>query len=224
MSHQSKKPKSFRIYIYKVLAQLHPDLGINNKAMKIVDGMVHYILQREGKTISKFVNHKTVTSRDVQTAVRLILPGELAKHAISEGTKAVTKFNVTHYYQHEPGHGNAKGQRHSLSFQAGLQFPVARVTHHLMTNVSGATRRGITAGVYMAAVVEYLVAEVLELSGKAAKDSKVKRIAPRHIFLAVVVDEELSYFFGRDAIIPYGGVLPHIHQVLLKNSSKKDEE
>ena len=148
---KSKKGvESYKLYIFKVLKQVHPDTGISSKAMAILNSFIADMFEkiagqasqvRRGgrwevwgggakaaakRALPKFrtaaarpaallasrprahpsppsllppslqlsrVNKKpTMTSREIQTAVRLVLPGELAKHAVSEGTKAVTKF------------------------------------------------------------------------------------------------------------------------------------
>ena len=84
-----------QIYIYKVLKQVHPDTGISSKAMSILNSFINDIFDKmadETSSLARYNKKPTVTSREIQTAVRLILPGELAKHAVSEGTKAVTKF------------------------------------------------------------------------------------------------------------------------------------
>lgn len=89
---------SYSAYIYKVLKQVHPQTGISNKAMAIMNSFVHDIFERiatEAGRLSRYNKRSTITSREIQTAVRLLLPGELAKHAVSEGTKAVTKFNAS---------------------------------------------------------------------------------------------------------------------------------
>ncbi|DBB10462.1 hypothetical protein WJX82_004033 [Trebouxia sp. C0006] len=92
----SKKAiESYKIYIYKVLKQVHPDTGISSKAMSILNSFIADIFEKiavETASLARYNKKPTVTSREIQTAVRLILPGELAKHAVSEGTKAVTKF------------------------------------------------------------------------------------------------------------------------------------
>uniref|UniRef100_A0A8C6SAL3 Histone H2B n=1 Tax=Neogobius melanostomus TaxID=47308 RepID=A0A8C6SAL3_9GOBI len=82
---RAKRKESYAIYVYKVLKQVHPDTGISSKAMSIMNSFVNDIFERIRSTIS---------SREIQTAVRLLLPGELAKHAVSEGTKAVTKYTT----------------------------------------------------------------------------------------------------------------------------------
>ena len=90
-----RRKESYSIYIYKVLKQVHPDTGISSKAMSIMNSFVNDIFERiaaEASRLAHYNKRSTITSREIQTAVRLLLPGELAKHAVSEGTKAVTKY------------------------------------------------------------------------------------------------------------------------------------
>ena len=90
-----KRKESYAIYIYKVLKQVHPDTGISSKAMSIMNSFVNDIFERiaaEASRLAHYNKRSTITSREIQTSVRLLLPGELAKHAVSEGTKAVTKY------------------------------------------------------------------------------------------------------------------------------------
>jgi len=90
-----RRRESFSIYIYKVLKQVHPDTGMSKKGMSIMNSFINDIFEKVSTEAGKLVRYNkkaTLSSREVQTAVRLVLPGELAKHAVSEGTKAVTKF------------------------------------------------------------------------------------------------------------------------------------
>ena len=90
-----KRQETFAIYIYRVLRQVHPETGISKKAMNIMNSFINDLFERMALESSKLVRYNkkhTLSSREVQTAVKLLLPGELAKHAISEGTKAVTKY------------------------------------------------------------------------------------------------------------------------------------
>ena len=94
-TRRKKRTESYATYIYKVLKQVHPDTGISSKAMTIMNSFVNDIFERiagESSRLAKYNKRSTITSREIQTAVRLLLPGELAKHAVSEGTKAVTKY------------------------------------------------------------------------------------------------------------------------------------
>ncbi|KAI8999476.1 histone H2B.3-like protein [Gaertneriomyces semiglobifer] len=87
--------ETYSSYIYKVLKQVHPDTGISNKAMSIMNSFVNDIFERiaaEASKLASYNKRSTISSREIQTSVRLVLPGELAKHAVSEGTKAVTKY------------------------------------------------------------------------------------------------------------------------------------
>jgi len=119
------------------------------------------------------------------------------------------------------GRGKDGKKAQTKSSKAGLQFPVGRIGRFLKKG-KFATRVGAGAPVYLAAILEYLTAEVLELAGNAARDNKKTRIVPRHIQLAVRNDEELNKLFG-GVTIAQGGVLPNIHSVLIPKSSAKEE-
>ncbi len=92
------RKETYSSYIYKVLKQVHPDTGISNRAMSILNSFVNDIFERvatEASKLAAYNKKSTISAREIQTSVRLILPGELAKHAVSEGTKAVT--SKSHY-------------------------------------------------------------------------------------------------------------------------------
>jgi len=118
--------------------------------------------------------------------------------------------------------GKSKAKSRTKSSRAGLTFPVGRVTRYLRQG--GFSKRvSPGAGIFVAAVLEYLMAEVVELAGNACRDNKRKTINPRHLMLAVRNDEELSQLFSK-AIIPGAGVLPNVHAVLLPKNKKKKKK
>jgi histone H2B len=97
-SRKRKRTESFALYIYKVLKQVHPETGISKKSMSIMNSFINDIFDRlanEATRLIRFNKKRTLSSREIQTAVRLMLPGELSKHAVSEGTKAVTKYTTS---------------------------------------------------------------------------------------------------------------------------------
>ena len=94
-TNRRKKFDSYSVYIYRVLKNIHGEVGISKKAMNIMNSFIHDTFDRiatEGSKLVRFNKRRTLSSREVQSAVKLILPGELARHAVSEGTKAVTKY------------------------------------------------------------------------------------------------------------------------------------
>ncbi|XP_076843039.1 core histone macro-H2A.1 isoform X2 [Brachyhypopomus gauderio] len=116
--------------------------------------------------------------------------------------------------------GKKKTTKTSRSTKAGVIFPVGRMLRYIKRGLPK-YRIGVGAPVYMAAVLEYLTAEILELAGNAARDNKKGRVTPRHILLAVANDEELNQLL-KGVTIAAGGVLPNIHPELLakKRGSK----
>lgn len=94
-ANKKKKPTSFGRYIFKVLKQVHPDTGISSKTMGIMSSFVNDMFDRiilEAASLLQHSGRPTLSSREIQTSVRLLLPGELGEHAVSEGAKAVAIF------------------------------------------------------------------------------------------------------------------------------------
>ena len=207
----------------------------------------------ESDTFERFpVDDGVTTAHDVQTAVRLVLQGELCKHAVSEGTKATTKFNSNNGAGAGVGNGAGAGAgagsgagtgasagagvhrrrqqaqhrqtavpvpcvsfqggkvqcvNRAISTAAGLVVPVREIAHIMHARLSNPPSLG--AAVYLAAVIEYLAAELLELSSNAARDCKSFWIQPRNLHHAVRNDEELVTMFQNVSILD-GGILPHV--------------
>ncbi|KAJ4923745.1 hypothetical protein JOQ06_014024 [Pogonophryne albipinna] len=131
----------------------------------------------------------------------------------------ICKIKLCHKKKKRKTGGKARAKAKTRSSRAGLQFPVGRVHRHLRKG-NYAHRVGDGAPVYLAAVLEYLTAEILELAGNAAQDNKKTRIIPRHLQLAVRNDEELNKLLG-GVTIAQGGVLPNIQAVLLPKKTEK---
>lgn len=214
----SKKPKSFSsyaTYIKKVAKQVHPDAGLTSSTVQFLGAVARHLVKdlvSLTNTARLNAKHITLTTRDVQTATRLYFPGELAKHAVSEGTKAVSKY------------GTSAGG--SAAARAGLQFSPARIRTEMKTYSASkgcACRISAGAPVYMAAVVEYIMAELLELGGTAARANKAVQITTRHIRLAVLNDEELNKLF-KNVVFPNTTVLPAIHKSLIPQHLQKKQK
>lgn len=220
MAHRNSKTRyedvKFDTYIYRVLKQVHPDTGMSGDGLSELNNLIRILVQRVVNAVNLLMQNskgrKTISSREIQSAVRLVLPGELAKHAVSEGTKAVTTYNASTGGQ--KGHPVSRGQR------AGLRFPVTRV-ETVMMELATVRRKGAGAAVYFAAVLEYLCAEILEIGGNVARDNKKVRITPRHLKLAILNDEELRALFK--GVVMSGGVIPHIHSSLLPKKKEDGE-
>ena len=217
---KANKAGNFDRYIKIVLGQVHPDVRISENAKSQVNYFLNLLalkLIEEAKLLTtgniylgksnKSAQRKTISAREIQTAVRNILPTNLARYAISEGTKAVTKK-----FSADGGSGNVS----KMSRKAGLSFPVARVENIIRANYKG--NIGSSTATYLAAVLEYITAEMLELSGNAALDNKEKTLNSRYLMMGIKHDEELTKLAHTvDWDIVGGGVLPHIDAQVLSS-------
>ena len=174
----------FKIYIKKVLKQVHPDTGITSAAISYIEDILEQILKSLINTSSRLLRSKklhTIDSRDIQSAVMIIIPGNLSKHAVSEATKAISKYM------------SPSKKEKSQSIKAGLIFPVGRIKT-LIKKIS-CNRISKNTPVYTAAVLEYLAAELLELAGNEARNQRKKRVQIEHINKTIENDEELKELF-----------------------------
>lgn len=183
---------------------------------------VHTLTRTHSVCVHRLLPPQTIQSEHLPLT-HSTMPSSLAHGAPTAPTPrgAIDKIRPTAL----GGRGTHKKKAVSSSTKAGLKISVARVRRHLRAG-KYSTRIGVGAPVYLAAVLEYMCAEVLELAGNAARDNKCKRVTPRHITLAVRHDEELSKYLGRGVHISQGGVLPSIHNALIpqKKAPKTDDE
>lgn len=94
-AYKKKRTESFNLYIFKVLKQVHPEIGMSKRAMTVMNGFVHDTFDRianEAGNIVKYNKRSTMDARAIQCACKLVLPGELSKHAETEANKAVNKY------------------------------------------------------------------------------------------------------------------------------------
>lgn len=199
-----------------VLKQVHPDAGIKGDALAEITEMVLFWLRIIGNGCDVVNKHKntpilTLDSKTIRTAVMLTLPRDLSKHSIADGTRAVAKYTASVTESQE-----SKKQSKSISKakRSGLEFPPKRVYDDLLGNTSSFQRRQAEAEVFIAGVIEYLVADLFELSGNRTFDNGRKRINVRDISLAISNDNSLSKLF-ENVYVP-GGVDVHIEPEVLK--------
>ncbi|CRL07074.1 CLUMA_CG020022, isoform A [Clunio marinus] len=160
-------------------------------------------------------------AQDFKTDLRFQSSAVMALQEASEAY-LVGLFEDTNLMSGRGKGGKVKSKAKSRSNRAGLQFPVGRI-HRLLRKGNYAERVGAGAPVYLAAVMEYLAAEVLELAGNAARDNKKTRIIPRHLQLAIRNDEELNKLLS-GVTIAQGGVLPNIQAVFVRIVKKEEKE
>ena len=188
---------NWNTYTQRVLKKVHPHSGISGNSKDQLNDFLNVVGSKITESAIHFLNSsgkQTLSSRDIQAGVRFVIPGELAKHAVTEATKSHTK-----YYSFKK----------SRAERAGLIFSPARAENLIRSIWKG--RVGGGSGLYLAAVLEYLASEILELSGNCAIDQKVMRITPRCLFLATATDGELTKLLKNINFKFTGGVMPAIH-------------
>lgn len=213
------KPIQFDIYIRKVGKQIHPDSQMSSDFLN----QINRIIVRLGEQIAEKAfqltekeNSKTIDSRTVLNATRLILPDELSKYAVSQGIKAVTKYS-------DKGNskGNSKGNRKkkvSKSTKAGLQFSVSRCRQFFKKYNK---RIAKDSDVYLAAVLEYITAELIELSGNVARDNRRSTMKIRDLYIAIQSDYDLNDMMHRlNMGITGGGNVVHVNDAVIQAYEK----
>jgi len=211
--YHAKHPLEAR-YFKRILATIRGDKGLRFAVTSthVLTSMIREFAKELIATaieLCQTVKKYTLSSRAIQTAVRLTLRGELAKHAVSEGVRAVTKSCSSFNSGDEPPKKNA-----------GLIIPPSYVKRQIKESSMTSMRIAKTACIYLAAVLEYLVSEILELASNVAIEHKKSIIVPRFIFLAVVNDQELDQVFNKPGTtFVQAGAMPNIiPQLMTKNA------
>ena len=203
---RKRKHDSYVRYIYKVLKLVWFEASISKRGMSIVNSFISDMFERLCIEAGNLVRHNkrsTLTARDVQTSVKLVLPDELAKHAVYEGTRALRGHQ--NFLQYKCRRRGQPCKTLTATLASGLLFPVGRI-RRFMRQQRLSPRLGSAAPYYMAAVLEYLCVEIVDSTVNILYDKHCKRITPRHIQLAIRKDEELNKLFC-GVTITAGGVV-----------------
>ena len=210
---KKKKSRFFETYISKVLRQVSPDNGITSNSKQQLNSALCIVARELSKTVIRLTEiskKKTMSDKEVSNAVRVVFSGAMSRHSIREGEKSVLKFSAK----------SSKGS--SRQGKAGIIFPPS-IAEKFLRNF-GYSKVMVTsnAPVFLAAVLEYLTAEILEMAANSATDNKRIRITIRDIQIAVGNDSELSNLFLKlNLSFLGGGVLPHIYSCLLSKKPRK---
>ena len=210
---KKKKSRLFESYISKVLKQVSDKNGITsnskqqlNSAICIVARTISLVVTR----LTEIAKKKTISDNEVANAVRVLFSGDLAENSIHEGVKSVEKFSA------EASKGSSRQGK------AGIIFPPSIAEKFLRNFGYSNVRVTSTAPIFLAAVLEYLVAEVLILASKSATDNKRIRITIRDLQLSVGEDQELSTLFDKlNVSFLGGGVVPYINSCLVTKKPRK---
>lgn len=210
---KKKKSRFFETYISKVLKQVADKNGITsnskqqlNSALCIVARTISLVVTR----LTEIAKKKTMSDKEVANTVRILFSGDLAENSIREGVKSVEKFSA------EASKGSSRQGK------AGIIFPPSIAEKFLRNFGYSKVMVTSTAPVFLAAVLEYLVAEILILASKSATNNKRIRITIRDLQLSVGEDQELSTLFDKLNIsFLGGGVVPYIHSCLITKKPRK---
>lgn len=191
---------NFETYIKRVLSNVDSESGISSGALSTADLLVHSVIARVAKNIDHLLlvsGKKTAGISEVTAAVSIALPLAMRANAATRGSHAVSKFDDSYVNQEA-------GVKISTTKRAGLLVSVSRV-EHVLANASIADRQGSKTGVYLAAVVEYVLHDLLNESIKHKAANKV-RITNRPLLAAVRTNAGLNSLFPSNKTVFSGGV------------------
>lgn len=172
--------KTFNVYISKVIQHVHSDQGLKTATVELLNGLLVVlaeVIAEKAGVLMKNAKRETISSADVSEAVLLIVPGELGRHGKNEIVKAMKKY------------AQFVAEKKRVKNGSIVIFSTSRSKMFLKRN---AKRVSDKAAVALAAVLEYLTAEILELAGNITSDRKRKYVTPAHVSRAIAGDEELK--------------------------------
>ena len=83
---------NLKVYIFRVLKEIHPEVGISKSAMTSLNSIILEVYRNLAKNARELSNHQILKPTDVQTAIKIVFPGELCKHAVTEGVRALSAY------------------------------------------------------------------------------------------------------------------------------------
>lgn len=234
MSRKATKGKggNLRSYNRKILGQIFPDMGINSRAATMANNLVHSLLLRIANSANSLLassGQKTFTARTVQAAVGMVLHGEIGKLGNVEAVKAVTKYNASVAGREPPPQRSsplrASSQVPSVSSaaRAGLVMRPTRIKRIVLPYLV-VKRTAPNAMVYLAAIAEFIIAEIFELAYRLTREDNKYRVRSKDIMRAIREDAELSKCFPEKSYVLGGGVISRINPALLKGKAAEAAE
>ena len=219
--NKKKKTRYFETYISKVLKQVSDKNGITSNSKQQLNSMVCIIAKEISSTVillTEIAKKKTLSHKEVSNAISILFSGDLAANSIREGVKSVEKSQ-----NKKSNNQSSKGS--SRQDKAGIIFPPSIAEKFLRNFGLSNVMVTSTAPVFLASVLEYLVAEILDLSSKSANQNKRIRITIRDLQLSVRQDQELNELFTKlDISFLGGGVVPYIHSCLVLKKARKKKK
>jgi histone H2A len=218
------KTKSYKTYIHRILKQQQPETNISKSAIECVDSVLRTIASRissDAHLFTQGTNKKTLSSREVQTAVKSVFTGKMTTFAVKAGFNSVQKYSESVAAQPTPV-ANVAVKPVMREARAGLVMSVSLAEKYLRG--FGQIKYNISAGasVYLAAVLDYLTCEIAELAGKVCKDMKRTTINVRHLYLGITNDAELNELIkSSNIVILGGGIQPGVNESLLVKKTTK---
>lgn len=217
------KQQSFRVYIHRTLKGVSPNLHITKSALEALDSVVRVTANQlvdRALALTGGSEKITVSSAELQASVRLVLPGDLATHAVKAGLTATNTFQESEKKRAESGTLVEKAQ--TRESRAGLIFSVSAAEKYLRCFGQNGYHVAALAPVFLAGVLQYLTAELLDLSGTQAREVKKVTITIRHLFLAVTNDVSLRrYVDNLGVVFLEAGVEVHIEEKLMQKRPRK---
>lgn len=201
----------YKIYIQRILKSSHPNTGLSGGALDSLSEIVHSITRRLANNVNVLLSvsdKATLSAREASAAVKLTVPIGLSKGATAAGERAVSS------YTRSVTEDANSGVKTSVTQRAGILVSVSRVGRLLRT-ASVSKRQGPSAAIFIAAVLEYLLKEILDVAARLSIELKKVRITNRNILLAVRTNSDLNSLLPEHSTVLAGGVVPHIDESLM---------